>query len=91
MVNFRAKWAPSVPRIKFQPDKGNSPNTCFMIPMTISDEPTISISNYQSRLNGVGSHDISLIMLFVVETKQIFSDDVTVMTNTIYPTFGKTW
>lgn len=58
------------PRIKFQPDKGNSPNTRSMIPMTISDEPTIPLRNYQSRLDGVGSNDISLIMLFVIANKE---------------------
>lgn len=57
------------PRIKFQPDKGNSPSTRSMIPMTISDEPTIPLRNYQSRLDGVGSNDISLIMLFVIANK----------------------
>ena len=57
------------PRIKFQPDKGNSPNTRSMIPMTISDEPTIPLRNYQSRLDGVGSNDISLIMSFVIANK----------------------
>ncbi len=57
------------PRIKFQPDKGNCPNTRSMIPMTISDEPTIPIKNYQSRLNGVGSNDIALIMSFVIANK----------------------
>lgn len=58
------------PRIKFQPDKGNSPNTRSMIPMTISEEPTISLRNYQSRLDGVGSNDISLIMSFVIANKE---------------------
>ena len=58
------------PRIKFQPDKGNSPNTRFMIPMTISDVPTIPLRNYQSRLDGVGSEDISLIMSFVIANKE---------------------
>ena len=57
------------PRIKFQPAKGNSPNTRSMIPMTISDDPTIPLRNYQSRLDGVGSNDISLIMSFVVANK----------------------
>lgn len=58
------------PRIKFQSDKGNSPNTRSMIPMTISDEPTIPLRNYQSRLDGVGSNDISLIMAFVIANKE---------------------
>ena len=58
------------PRIKFQPDKGNSPNTRSMIPMTISDEPTIPLRNYQYRLDGVGSEDISLIMSFVIANKE---------------------
>ena len=58
------------PRIKFQPDKGNSPNTRSMIPMTISDDPTIPLRNYQSRLDGVGSNDISLIMSFVTANKE---------------------
>ena len=58
------------PRIKFQPDKGNSPNTRSMIPMTISDDPTIPLRNYQSRLDGVGSNDISLIMSFVIANKE---------------------
>ena len=57
------------PRIRFQPDKGNSPNTRSMIPMTISYEPAIPLRNYQSRLNGVGSNDISLIMSFVIANK----------------------
>lgn len=57
------------PRIKFQPDKGNSPNSRSMIPMTISDEPIIPIKNYQSRLDGVESNDISLIMSFVIANK----------------------
>lgn len=57
------------PRIKFQSDKGNCPNTRSMIPMTISDEPTIPIKNYQSRLNGIGSNDISLIISFVIANK----------------------
>lgn len=57
------------PRIKFQTDKGNWSNTRFMIPMTISEEPTIPIKDYQSRLNGVGSNDISLIMSFVIANK----------------------
>jgi hypothetical protein len=57
------------PRIRFQPDKGNCPNIRSIIPMTISDEPTIPIKNYQSRLNGVGSNDISLIMSFVIANK----------------------
>jgi hypothetical protein len=57
------------PRIRFQPDKGNCPNIRSIIPMTISDEPTIPIKNYQSRLNGVGSNDISLIMSFVISNK----------------------
>lgn len=57
------------PRIKFQPDKGNCPNTRLVIPMTISDEPTIPIKNYQSRLNDVGSDDISLIRAFVIANK----------------------
>ena len=58
------------PRIKFQHDKGNSPNTRSMIPMTISDDPTIPLRNYQSRLDGVGSNDISLIMSFVIANKE---------------------
>lgn len=58
------------PRIKFQHDKGNSPNTRSMIPMTISDDPTIPLRNYQSRLDGVGSEDISLIMSFVIANKE---------------------
>lgn len=58
------------PRIKFQSDKGNSPNTRSMIPMTISDDPTIPLRNYQSRLDGVGSDDISLIMAFVIANKE---------------------
>lgn len=58
------------PRIKFQSDKGNSPNTRSMIPMTISDEPMIPLRNYQSRLDGVGSNDISLIMEFVIANKE---------------------
>ena len=58
------------PRIKFQPDKGNSPNTRSMIPMTISDDPTIPLRNYQPRLDGVGSNDISLIMSFVTANKE---------------------
>ena len=58
------------PRIKFQPDKGNSLNTRSMIPMTISDDPTIPLRNYQSRLDGVGSNDISLIMSFVIANKE---------------------
>lgn len=57
------------PRIKFQPDKGDCPNTRSVIHMTISDEPTIPIKNYQSLLNGVGSNDISLIMSFVIANK----------------------
>lgn len=57
------------PRIKFQSDKGNSPNTRSMIPMTISDDPTIPLINYQSRLDGVGSDEISLIMSFVIANK----------------------
>ena len=57
------------PRIKFQPDKGDCPNTRSMLPMTISDEPTIPIKNYKSRLNGIGSNDISLIISFVIANK----------------------
>jgi len=57
------------PRIQFQPNKGNCPDIRSLIPMTISDEPTIPIKNYQSRLNGVGSNDISLIMSFVIANK----------------------
>ena len=40
-----------------------------MIPMTISNEPIIPIKNYQSRLDGVESNDISLIMSFVIANK----------------------
>lgn len=57
------------PIIKFQPDKGNCPDTLSTIPMTISEEPTIPMKNYQSRLNGVGSNDIALIMSFVIANK----------------------
>lgn len=57
------------PIIKFQPNKSDCPDTRFMIPMTISDEPTIPIKNYQSQLNDVGSNDISLIMSFVIANK----------------------
>lgn len=57
------------PRIKFQPDKGDCPNTRSMLPMTISDDPTIPIKNYKSHLNGIGSNDISLIISFVIANK----------------------
>lgn len=57
------------PRIKFQPDKGDCPNTRSVLPMTISDEPTIPIKNYKSQLNGIGSSDISLIISFVIANK----------------------
>ena len=57
------------PRIKFQPDKGDSPNTHSMIPMTISDNPTILIKNYQLRLRGVDNKDISHVKSFVIANK----------------------
>ena len=57
------------PRIKFQPNKGNSPNTHTMIPMTISDSPEILIDNYNTMLDGVRNDDISLIKFFVILNK----------------------
>lgn len=57
------------PSIRFQPDKDDCPNIRSMLPMTISDEPTIPIKNYKSQLNGIGSNDISLIISFVIANK----------------------
>ena len=57
------------PMIKFQPDKGDSPNMHSMIPMTISDNPTIPIKNYQLRLKGVDNKDISHVKSFVIANK----------------------
>lgn len=59
------------PRIKFQPNKGNSPNTRGMIPMTISDSPYIPIPNYKQQLDGIGDSDIAIIKSFIILNKDI--------------------
>lgn len=55
-------------RIKFQADKGNSPNTRDMIPMSIEDEPRIMAG--ASRVN-LSSSDIEKVRDFVKANKDL--------------------
>ena len=57
------------PRIKFQANKGDNPNTRNMIPMTISDDPSIPIQNYRQQLEGISESDITKIKTFVLANK----------------------
>ena len=55
-------------RIKFQGDKGDSPNTLDMIPMTIADEP--KIVGYKGEVK-LSSSDINKIKSFIILNKDL--------------------
>jgi hypothetical protein len=55
-------------RIKFQADKGDSPNTRSMIPMSIDDNPRILIKNPRMNLS---AKDIDQIKAFVKLNKDL--------------------
>ena len=55
-------------RIKFQADKGDSPNTRTMIPMSIADDPQILVKNPKMSLS---SKDIEQIKIFVKLNKDL--------------------
>lgn len=55
-------------RIKFQADKGNSPNTRDMIPMSIEDEPRIMTGASHTKLS---SADIEKVRNFVKANKEL--------------------
>lgn len=55
-------------RIKFQADKGNSPNTRDMIPMSIEDEPRIMAGASYTKLS---SADIEKVRNFVKANKEL--------------------
>jgi hypothetical protein len=58
-------------RIKFQPDKGDRPNTREMIPMSISDDPKIMGQIPKTELS---SQDIERIRAFVIANKKNLDD-----------------
>jgi hypothetical protein len=51
-------------RIKFQGDKGDHPNSNYMIPMTISENPEVKIENMNEIK--LSNYDIELVKKFVV-------------------------
>jgi hypothetical protein len=55
-------------RIKFQSDKGDSPNTRSMIPMSIDDDPRILVKNPKLSLS---AKDIDEIKIFVKMNKDL--------------------
>lgn len=55
-------------RIKFQPDKGDSPNTRSMVPMSIDDNPRILVKNLNTSLS---SEDIEQVRNFVKLNKEL--------------------
>ncbi len=57
------------PHIMFQNNKNNRANTRELIPMTISDNPEIPVSNYKSLLDGISENDIKLVKRFVRSNK----------------------
>ena len=57
------------PRIELQANTGDSPNTRSMIPMTISDDPSIPVKNYIQQLDGVSESDITKVKSFVLANK----------------------
>ena len=60
------------PRIKFQGDKQDSPNTRIMIPMTIADAPPrIPLKGYRRQLEGINENDIQAVRRFVEDNRHI--------------------
>jgi len=57
------------PRIKFQANKGDHPNTRGIISMTISDDPEIPIDDYKNKTRELDESDIVQIKKFVILNK----------------------